>query len=91
MNYFQKIIIKAAPIMSAVYSLFLSTIILSLLGYYLDKKLETFPIIFLFGLISGLSLGFYQLIKISEITKKWYYNSYIVIFFIGIASLFSEL
>jgi len=56
--------------MSAVYSLFLSTIILSLLGYYLDKKLETFPIIFLFGLISGLSLGFYQLIKISEITKK---------------------
>jgi len=70
LNYFQKIIIKAAPIISAVYSLFLSTIILSLLGYYLDKKLETFPIIFLFGLISGLILGFYQLIKINEITKK---------------------
>jgi len=70
LNYFQKIIIKAAPIISAVYSLFLSTIILSFLGYYLDRKLETFPVIFLFGLISGLTLGFYQLIKINEITKK---------------------
>jgi len=64
LNYFQKILIKAAPIMSAVYSLFLSTIILSFLGFYLDKKLETFPIIFLLGLIFGLILGFYQLIKI---------------------------
>ena len=64
MNYFQKILIKAVPIMSAVYSLFFSTIILSFLGYYLDKKLETFPIIFLLGLFSGLTLGFYQLIKI---------------------------
>ena len=70
MNYFQKIIIKAAPIMSAVYSLFLSTIILSFLGYYLDRKLETFPIIFLFGLTSGLILGFYQLKKIMKSQKN---------------------
>tara|TARA_B110000014_G_C19555577_1_gene296732 strand:- start:11 stop:223 length:213 start_codon:yes stop_codon:yes gene_type:complete len=70
LNYFQKIIIKAAPIMSAVYSLFLSIIILSFFGYYLDKKMETFPIIFLFGLISGLVSGFYQLIKINKVTKK---------------------
>ena len=33
-------------------------------GYYLDKKLETFPIIFLLGLFTGLILGFYQLILI---------------------------
>ena len=56
--------------MSAVYSLFLSIIILSFLGYYLDKKLETFPIIFLLGLISGLILGFYQLIKIINKQKN---------------------
>ena len=70
MNYFQKILIKAAPVMSAVYSLFLVTIILSYLGYYLDKKLETFPIIFLLGLIFGLFLGFYQLIKIMNSQKN---------------------
>tara|TARA_B100001250_G_scaffold219965_1_gene188696 strand:- start:68 stop:280 length:213 start_codon:yes stop_codon:yes gene_type:complete len=70
LNYFQKILIKAAPVMSAVYSLFLVTIILSYLGYYLDKKLETFPIIFLLGLVSGLFLGFYQLIKIMNSQKK---------------------
>jgi len=70
LNYFQKILIKAAPIMSAVYSLFLSTIILSSLGYYLDRKLGTFPMIFLLGLISGLILGFYQLIKIMNSQKN---------------------
>ena len=70
MNYFQKILIKAAPVMSAVYSLFLVTIILSYLGYYLDKKLGTFPIIFLLGLISGLILGFYQLIKTMNSQKN---------------------
>ena len=56
--------------MSAVYSLFLVTIILSSLGYYLDRKLETFPIIFFLGLISGLILGFYQLIKIMNSQKN---------------------
>ena len=70
MNYFQKILIKAAPVMSAVYSLFLVTLILSYLGYYLDKKLGTFPIIFLLGLVSGLFLGFYQLIKIMNSQKN---------------------
>jgi len=56
--------------MAAVYSLFLVTIVLSYLGYYLDKKLETFPIIFLLGLVSGLFLGFYQLIKIMNSQKN---------------------
>ena len=70
MNYFQKILIKAAPVMAAVYSLFLVTIVLSYLGYYLDKKLGTFPIIFLLGLVSGLFLGFYQLIKIMNSQKN---------------------
>ena len=70
MNYFQKILNKAAPIMSAVYSLFLVTLILSYLGYYFDEKLGTFPIIFLLGLVSGLILGFYQLIKIINSHKN---------------------
>ena len=70
MNYFQKILLKAAPIMSAVYTLFLSIIILSYLGYYLDKKMNTFPLIFLLSIIFGLFLGFYQLEKITNAKKK---------------------
>ncbi len=56
--------------MSAVYTLFLSISILSYLGFHLDKKMNTFPIIFLLGLISGLFLGFYQLIKLTNSQKK---------------------
>jgi len=56
--------------MSASYSLFISIIFLSVLGYYLDKKLNTFPVIFLVGLFSGLILGFYQLFKTINSQKK---------------------
>lgn len=56
--------------MSAVYTLFLSIIILSYLGYYLDKKMNTFPLIFLLSIIFGLFLGFYQLEKITNAKKK---------------------
>ncbi len=49
--------------MSASYSLFISTLILSALGYFFDKKLNTFPIIFLIFLVLGLWLGFYQLTR----------------------------
>ncbi|OUW79021.1 MAG: hypothetical protein CBD77_03360 [bacterium TMED217] len=70
MNYFQKILLKAAPMMSAVHTLFLTIIILSYLGYYLDKKMNTFPIVFLLSLIFGLFLGFYQLIRITNMKKK---------------------
>jgi len=70
LNYFHKILIKAAPIMSASYSLFFSTILLSGLGYYMDKNLNTFPIIFLLCLFFGLILGFYQLFKTINAQKK---------------------
>ena len=60
-SYFQKILIKALPIMSASYSLFISTLLLSALGYFIDNKLKTLPVLFLLFLFLGLSLGFYQL------------------------------
>ena len=43
MNFFQRILQKAAPIMSAVQSLFFYVIIFSLIGYYVDQKFDTFP------------------------------------------------
>tara|TARA_Y100000741_G_scaffold331114_1_gene286204 strand:- start:308 stop:478 length:171 start_codon:yes stop_codon:yes gene_type:complete len=56
--------------MSASYSLFLSTLILSGLGYFIDKKLNTFPMIFLLCLFLGLIIGFYQLARKMNPKKK---------------------
>ena len=69
-SYFQRILVKALPIMSASYSLFISTLLLSALGYFADKKLNTFPILFLIFLFLGVTLGFYQLAKKMNPKKK---------------------
>ncbi len=61
MNFFQKLLQKAAPIMSAVQSLFFYVIILSIIGYYGDRKFDTFPFLFMLCLLIGLVFGFYQI------------------------------
>ena len=66
MNAFQELIKKAAPIMAAVQSLFLYVITLSAVGYYVDKKFKTFPILFIILLFFGLIVGFFQLYKLDK-------------------------
>ena len=66
MNAIQEIISKAAPIMAAVQSLFFYVIILSAIGYFLDEKLKTFPILFIILLFFGLVLGFFQLYALEK-------------------------
>ena len=66
MNAFQEIIKRAAPIMAAVQSLFFYVIILSIIGYFLDKKLKTFPILFIILLLIGLVVGFFQLYTLEK-------------------------
>ena len=61
MNAFQELIKKAAPIMAAVQSLFLYVITFSTIGYYVDEKFKTFPILFIILLFAGLLIGFFQL------------------------------
>ena len=61
MDAFQELIKKAAPIMAAVQSLFFYVITFSVIGYYLDKKFKTFPILFIILLFVGLFAGFSQL------------------------------
>tara|TARA_Y100001968_G_C19121554_1_gene602235 strand:- start:485 stop:655 length:171 start_codon:yes stop_codon:yes gene_type:complete len=56
--------------MSASQSLFISTLLLSALGYYIDGNLNTFPYIFLMCLFLGLIIGFYQLAKKISPKKK---------------------
>ncbi len=70
MNFFQRILQKAAPIMSAVHSLFFYVIIFSLMGYYVDRKLDTFPFAFLPCLLIGLAFGFYQIYVLVNFKDK---------------------
>ena len=70
MNAFQELIKKAAPIMAAVQSLFFYVITLSAIGYYLDKKFKTFPILFIIMLFVGLFTGFFQLYIMGKKGRK---------------------
>ncbi|MFL2989533.1 MAG: AtpZ/AtpI family protein [Candidatus Neomarinimicrobiota bacterium] len=70
MNFFQKILRKAAPVISAVHALFSYVIILSVLGYFLDNSFSTFPLLFLIALFMGLIIGFYQLSLLTKFKKK---------------------
>ena len=70
MNFFQRILQKAAPIMSAVQSLFFYVIIFSLIGYYVDQKFDIFPLIFLPCLLIGLAFGFYQIYVLVNFKNK---------------------
>jgi F0F1-type ATP synthase assembly protein I len=70
MNFFQRVLQKAAPIMSAVQSLFFYVIIFSLVGYYADQKFDTFPFIFLPCLLFGLAFGFYQIYVLVNFKNK---------------------
>tara|TARA_B100001109_G_C18448644_1_gene283437 strand:- start:60 stop:269 length:210 start_codon:yes stop_codon:yes gene_type:complete len=67
MNAFSKILMKAIPVMAAVQSFFGYVIFLSIFGYVIDKKIGTFPFLFILLLFTGLILGFYQ---ISRSTKS---------------------
>ena len=67
MNFFQRILQKAAPIMSAVQSLFFYVIMFSLTGYFVDQKFDTFPILFIPCLLIGLVSGFYQILSLIHI------------------------
>ena len=70
MDFFQRILQKAAPIMSAVQSLFFYVIIFSLIGYYIDQKFDTFPVLFIFCLFFGLVSGFYQIYVLLNFKNK---------------------
>ena len=70
MNFFQRVLQKAAPIMSAVQSLFFYVIIFSFVGYYVDQKFDTFPFILLPCLLVGLAFGFYQIYVLVNFKNK---------------------
>jgi F0F1-type ATP synthase assembly protein I len=60
----QKILRESGPAAAASYSLIGAVLLLGGLGYLLDKYLNTRPWLLLVGLFLGLTVGFYELIKV---------------------------
>ncbi len=54
----------AAPYLNMAYVMIGSILILGYLGYYLDKKLQTSPLLLLVGVFLGFGLSIYNLIKV---------------------------
>lgn len=68
--YFQKILQQSGPAATASYTLIASVLILTLLGWYVDRIKETSPTGVLLGLGLGLLSGFYHLARAIWSGKK---------------------
>ena len=64
LNYFQKIIKASGPIAAASYGLIGSIVLLSFLGYFLDKWFETAPWLMMAGMMMGVVSGLYEISKV---------------------------
>ncbi len=63
-EYFQKVVRQTGPAASASYTMIGAIILLGGLGYFLDKTYGWSPYGLLFGLLLGIVVGFYELIKV---------------------------
>ena len=69
-RYMSKILKKSGPAVSASYALIGAILLLSFLGYMLDKFFTTDPWFLFIGIFTGLIVGFYELFKLTIIKKK---------------------
>ena len=60
---FQRYVRQSGPAASAAYTLLGSVLLLSLIGYNLDKYFNTSPVYLIIGLCLGILIGFYELYK----------------------------
>lgn len=65
LNYLQKMLKQAGPAMAASYTLIGAIILCGGVGYWIDKKYGTAPWCLLGGLLLGLIVGFYDIIKVT--------------------------
>ena len=67
---FQKIVHQAAPAESASYSMITSLLLFTFIGIYIDNYFGLKPFGTIIGLLFGLIVGFYQLVKMTFFMKK---------------------
>ncbi len=67
---FQRIVHQAAPAASASYSMIASLLLFIFIGIYIDNYFGLKPFGTIIGLLFGLIIGFYQLVKMTFFMKK---------------------
>ena len=66
---FQNIVQQSGPVASASYGLIASILIFTYLGWIIDKNIDSSPFAILIGMLLGMIIGFYHIIKAVSKTK----------------------
>ena len=67
---FQNIAQQSGPAAAASYGLIASILIFTYLGWIIDKNIDSSPFAILVGMLLGMIIGFYHLIKAVGKTKR---------------------
>ena len=67
---FQNIAKQSGPAAAASYSLIASILIFTYFGWIIDRKIDSSPFAILIGVLLGMIVGFYNLIKVVRKTKR---------------------
>ena len=67
---FQNIAKQSGPAAAASYSLIASILIFTYFGWIIDRKIDSSPFAIIIGMILGMMIGFYHLIKLVSKTKR---------------------
>ena len=67
---FQKVLNQAGPAASASYSLIASILLFIFIGFYIDNHFDTSPVGIIIGMVLGLAVGFYQVVKVVKYKNK---------------------
>ena len=67
---FQSIAKQSGPAAAASYGLIASILIFTYFGWIIDRKIDSSPLAILVGMLLGLVIGFYHLIKVVSKTKQ---------------------
>ena len=67
---FQNIAKHSGPAAAASYGLIASILIFTYFGWIIDRKIDSSPFAILIGMLLGMIIGFYHLIKVVGKTKR---------------------
>ena len=67
---FQNIVKQSGPAAAASYGLIASILIFTYFGWIIDRKIDSSPFAIIIGMIMGMIIGFYHLIKVVSKTER---------------------
>ncbi len=69
-KFFQNIVKQSGPAAAASYGLIASILIFTYFGWMIDREIDSSPFAILIGMLLGMIIGFYHLIKVVGKTKR---------------------